>query len=123
MLRSLHRAVSFLSIVQHDVVVICSSYLFTAATTCTHGTVRLTGGLVPTEGRVEVCVGGRWSGVCDNRWNYQDAFVVCRQLGYPATGTQVASHSRPEMVFSRDECHLRTDLTTTVCLFQVALAR
>ena len=35
---------------------------------------------------MEVCVQGRWSGVCGSNWNYQDAFVVCRQLGYPATG-------------------------------------
>ena len=59
---------------------------FTVATNCTHGNVRLIGGLDPTEGRVEVCVQGRWSGVCHLSWNYQDAFVVCRQLGYPATG-------------------------------------
>ena len=56
------------------------------ATNCTHGNIRLSGGLGPTEGRVEVCVQGRWSGVCHSSWNYQDAFVVCRQLGYPATG-------------------------------------
>ena len=48
--------------------------------------MRLAGGLDPTEGRVEVCVQGRWNGVCRWSWNYQDAFVVCRQLGYPATG-------------------------------------
>ena len=35
---------------------------------------------------MEVCVQGRWSGVCGSNWNYQDAFVVCRQQGYPATG-------------------------------------
>ena len=61
-------------------------YLFTVATNCTDGNVRLAGGLEHTEGRVEVCVQGKWRGVCGTNWNYQDAFVVCRQLGYPATG-------------------------------------
>ena len=32
---------------------------------------------------------GRWTGVCSSSWNYQDAFVVCRQLGYPATGMKI----------------------------------
>ena len=52
------------------------------------GTVRLIGGLIPEEGTVEVCVNGVWSSVCNNynQWDYKDAFVVCRQLGYPATG-------------------------------------
>ena len=60
--------------------------LVTDATSCVHGDVRLVEGLVSTEGRVEVCMSGRWTGICDSSWNYQDAFVVCRQLGYPATG-------------------------------------
>ena len=50
------------------------------------GTVRLIGGLIPEEGTVEVCVNAVWSSVCDSSWDYKDAFVVCRQLGYPATG-------------------------------------
>ena len=58
----------------------------------THGTVRLIDGLIPEEGTVEVCVNAVWSSVCQWRywyttdWDYKDAFVVCRQLGYPATG-------------------------------------
>lgn len=57
------------------------------ANNCTHGSVRLAGGLEPTEGRVEICVEGRWSSVCSSGyWNYRSAYVVCRQLGYPATG-------------------------------------
>ena len=58
----------------------------TVATNCTDNDIRLVGGLEPTEGRVEVCVQGRWSGVCRSSWGDQDAFVVCRQMGYPATG-------------------------------------
>ena len=53
---------------------------------CVTGNVRLIGGLVPTEGTVQMCVGGRWRELCDSSWNYQEAFVVCRQLGLPATG-------------------------------------
>ena len=52
----------------------------------THGTVRLIDGLIPEEGTVEVCMNGVWSSVCDWSWDYKDAFVFCRQLGYPATG-------------------------------------
>ena len=61
----------------------------TVATNCTDDNVRLVGGLQPTEGRVEVCVQGRWTGVCQWDWSDQDAFVVCRHLSYPATGMHV----------------------------------
>ena len=51
-----------------------------------HGMVRLIDGLIPEEGTVEVCMDGMWGSVCHSSWDYKDAFVVCRQLGYPATG-------------------------------------
>ena len=51
-----------------------------------HGMVRLIDGLIPEEGTVEVCVNAVWGSVCHSYWDYKDAFVVCRQLGYPATG-------------------------------------
>ena len=49
---------------------------------CTSGSIRLNGGTIDKEGRVEVCVNGVWGSICDDGWDTTDAIVVCRQLGY-----------------------------------------
>ena len=44
--------------------------------------VRLRGGSSNFEGRVEVLYNGTWGSVCDDFWGYNNALVVCRQLGF-----------------------------------------
>ena len=53
---------------------------------CTDGQVRLVGGIVPQEGRVEICFSSQWGTICDDYWGTADATVICNQLGYSTTG-------------------------------------
>ena len=53
---------------------------------CFSGDVRLVDGNDNLEGRIEVCVNGFWSSVCDDSWSNFDATVACRQLGFSSIG-------------------------------------
>ena len=51
-------------------------------TNCTSGDVQLMNGSSDSEGIVEVCYQGVWTTVAGYGWDYRDARVLCRQLGY-----------------------------------------
>ena len=55
---------------------------------CTTGQLRLAGGNIQNEGRVEICMNSAWGTVCDGSWGSADATVVCKQLGYSVQGEQ-----------------------------------
>ena len=55
---------------------------------CSTGDLRLAGGNVANEGRVEVCMDNQWGTVCDDGWSINDANVACKKLGFSSSGDQ-----------------------------------
>ncbi len=51
--------------------------------------MRLAGGSLPNEGRVEICFGNLWGAICDDDWGREEARVVCKQLGYVDTSDSI----------------------------------
>ena len=61
--------------------------LFSDVNTCSNeGDVRLLNGSSAQEGMVEICIGGIYGTICDDKWSDLDASVVCSQLGYSENG-------------------------------------
>ena len=69
------------------VLLLCCHAFHPVGPQCTENSIRLVDGSTPYEGRVEVCLSGQWGTVCDDGWGDKEAKVVCRQLGYPTSGS------------------------------------
>lgn len=54
---------------------------------CTDYSIRLVNGADELQGRVEVCIEGKWGTVCHHKWTNDDARVVCASLDHPNSGT------------------------------------
>lgn len=59
---------------------------------CVDGSVRLEDGETATEGRVEVCQGGRWGTICNDLWSEEDTDVVCGELRLLSSGIIMLTH-------------------------------
>ena len=44
----------------------CQNVVVISLAPCSNGDVRLVGGSIPNEGRVEICIENQWGSVCDD---------------------------------------------------------
>ena len=55
---------------------------------CADGELRLVGGAIPSEGRLEICFNNQFGTICDDGFGREDAEVACAQLGFSRSGQQ-----------------------------------
>ena len=65
---------------------------------CANGDLRLAGGNVINEGRIEICINNVWGTICDDYWSDTDANVACRMLGYSGQSKYCIICSSPMMI-------------------------
>ena len=81
-----------------------------------NGTVRLVNGRRASEGSVQICVNGVWGHVCGYGWhsNFNNARVVCRQLGYSTTGIETFFHAKHVILAAHSYSFLYTQCIVIV---------
>jgi len=67
--------------------------------------VRLVNGSSFAEGRVEIYFERSWATICSERWDDDDASVICRQLGLSSTGQSAEfGHGSGTILLSNVTC-------------------
>ena len=82
---------------------------------CRDGDIRLVNGSNRLEGRVEVCFNNVWGTICDERFNSDDALVICNQLSLPFESMHVMN------VQTTQQCSNLTIIIITIIIGSVAL--
>ena len=62
--------------------------------------IRIMNGTTPWNGRLEICLGGVWGAVCEDKFEDIDAQVACRQLGFSTKSEDTATHLQPTLSLS-----------------------
>nr|XP_054755411.1 scavenger receptor cysteine-rich domain superfamily protein-like [Lytechinus pictus] len=70
------------------------------------GSIRLSGGLYPYTGRLEVFFINEWGTVCNQGWNNMDSEQVCNQLGYHYSGKTEPDQSSHAVIYDDAPIHL-----------------
>ncbi|XP_041453581.1 deleted in malignant brain tumors 1 protein-like [Lytechinus variegatus] len=70
------------------------------------GSIRLSGGLYPYTGRLEIYFNNEWGTICNEGWNNMDSEQVCNQLGYHYSGKTEPDQSSHAVIYDDAPIHL-----------------
>ena len=87
--------------------------LLPTAIPCTNGTLRLSDGFNPSNGRLEICVNEVWATVCGTGFTDEMAAAACTGMGLPSDGEPWGQHNTMYV------CIKATDRTINAVLLAV----
>ena len=77
---------------------------------CSDGEIRIANAIIENEGRIEVCFKGVWGAVCDEGWDKTDAFIACKQIGFPRLGIMSKPLFVSLVIHQQSQWHIATHI-------------